>query len=91
MPRINCNIIKDLLPSYIDDLCSTESKQLVEEHFKECTDCKKLYEQASLEQLYCKHTKANAPKEIDYFKAIRINVSKKNKTLLIVTGILFFL
>lgn len=91
MPRINCNIIKDLLPSYIDELCSTESKQLIEEHFEECTDCKNLYEKASLEQLYCKHAKANAPKEIDYFKTIRINVNKKNKTLLIITGILFLL
>ncbi|MBQ3559851.1 MAG: zf-HC2 domain-containing protein [Agathobacter sp.] len=91
MPRINCNIIKDLLPSYIDELCSTESKQLIEEHFEECTDCKKLYEKVSLEQLYCKHAKANAAKEIDYFKTIQINVNKKNKTLLIVTGILFFL
>ena len=91
MPKTNCNIIKDLLPSYIDELCSTESKELIEEHFQECIDCKKLHEKITLEQLYCKHAKANAPKEIDYFKAIRINVNKKNKTLLIVTGILFFL
>lgn len=91
MPRINCNIIKDLLPSYIDELCSTESKELIEEHFEECIDCKKLHEKITLEQLYCKHAKANAPKEIDYFKTIQINVSKKNKTLLIVTGILFFI
>ncbi|MBQ8518959.1 MAG: zf-HC2 domain-containing protein [Agathobacter sp.] len=91
MPKINCNIIKDLLPSYIDELCSTESKQLVEEHFEECVSCKKLYERTSLEMLYCKHAKANAPKEIDYFKTIKINVNKKNQTLLIATGILLFI
>lgn len=89
MQKIHCNIIKDLIPSYIDDLCSDESKELVEEHFKECNNCKKLYEQASLETIPAKP--ATARKEIDYFKTIQMNVNKKNTTLLIITGILFLL
>lgn len=88
MPKMNCNIIKDLLPSYLDEICSTESKQLVEEHFEECENCRKLYEQTKLEML---HSNSTSAKEIDYFKTIRINVTKKNKALLIVTGILFFI
>ena len=42
--NINCNIIKDLLPSYIDNICSEETKQLVEEHLKECEKCKEYLE-----------------------------------------------
>lgn len=42
--KIECNIIKDLLPIYIDNCCSTESKQLVDEHLKECEKCKDSYE-----------------------------------------------
>lgn len=38
--NINCNIIKDLLPSYIDNISSEETKQLVGEHLKECEKCK---------------------------------------------------
>ena len=91
MPKTNCNIIKDLLPSYQDELCSIESKQLIEEHFEECSSCKKLYEQTSLEFTYSNSTAANTKKELDYFKTIRMNVNKKNRTLLVVTSILFFL
>lgn len=31
-----CHIIQDLLPSYVDGLCSTESQQAVEEHVRGC-------------------------------------------------------
>ena len=39
---INCNIIYDLLPLYIDNVCSEESRELVEEHIKTCEKCKLL-------------------------------------------------
>lgn len=41
---MNCNIVKDLLPLYIDGCCSEESKNVVEEHMKACDECKKLFE-----------------------------------------------
>ncbi len=41
---MKCSIIKDLLPLYIDDCCSNESTQLIEEHLKTCKDCKNTYE-----------------------------------------------
>lgn len=40
-----CKIIEDLLPSYIDDLCSEESKELVEQHLCSCERCHLLYEE----------------------------------------------
>ena len=36
-----CNVIKDLLPSYIDNLTSIESNELINKHLKECDSCKK--------------------------------------------------
>ena len=39
-----CNIVKDMLPLYIDDLCSEESKKMVEDHIKECDDCRRVLE-----------------------------------------------
>lgn len=36
-----CEIIKDLLPLYIDGVCSEDSKKAVEEHIKTCEDCKR--------------------------------------------------
>ena len=41
---MNCNIVKDLIPLYIDGCCSEESEKVVEEHIKDCNECKKFYE-----------------------------------------------
>ncbi len=41
--KIECNVIKDLLPIYIDNCCSIESKQLIAEHLKECELCNDSY------------------------------------------------
>lgn len=41
---MNCDIIKDLIPLYIDGCCSAESKKAVEEHIADCGHCKKLLE-----------------------------------------------
>ena len=40
MNKKNCDIIKDLLPSYVDDICSEASKMWIEEHLAECESCK---------------------------------------------------
>ena len=41
--KYQCGIIKDLLPIYIEELCTSESKKIVEEHLEECSDCKQHY------------------------------------------------
>lgn len=41
---MNCNIVKDLIPLYIDGCCSEESEKAVEEHINSCAECKRLYE-----------------------------------------------
>lgn len=40
----DCKIIEDLLPTYIDNLLSEESKKFVENHLKTCTNCKNTYD-----------------------------------------------
>lgn len=42
---MKCKIICDLLPAYIDDVCSDETKELVEEHLETCSECRREYEQ----------------------------------------------
>ena len=44
MKNENCYMIKDLLPSYIDEICSEETKKTIEDHLKGCEDCRKAYE-----------------------------------------------
>lgn len=41
---MDCKIINDLIPLYIDGCCSEESKKAVNEHIEKCSSCKKLLE-----------------------------------------------
>lgn len=41
----DCQVAKDLMPLYVEDLVSEESRAFVEEHMKKCSDCKRFYEQ----------------------------------------------
>lgn len=40
MKEISCNIIEDLLPLYYDNVCSEESRRLVEDHLSGCVKCR---------------------------------------------------
>ncbi|MBQ8762837.1 MAG: zf-HC2 domain-containing protein [Clostridia bacterium] len=40
---MDCNIIKDLIPLYIDDCCSSETSSEVEKHLSECKACKAVF------------------------------------------------
>lgn len=47
--KISCGIIRDLLPLYHDNVCSKESRELVEEHVKNCQGCKSELERLNIE------------------------------------------
>lgn len=38
--KISCEVVKDLLPLYHDNVCSKESKIIVEEHLDFCDNCR---------------------------------------------------
>lgn len=40
MEKMNCDIIKDLIPSYVDEVCSKATKECVEAHLEECGECR---------------------------------------------------
>lgn len=40
MNKIQCEVVKDLLPLYVDSLVSDTTKDLVEKHLEECSECK---------------------------------------------------
>lgn len=68
---MKCEIIKDLIPLCLDELCSDESKAEIEEHIKGCDNCRLLYESAP-------QTKDVSEKAPDEGKAFR-KVNKKIK------------
>lgn len=58
--KITCDVVKDLLPLYFDDVCSEDSKKLVDEHLANCENCRKELEYMSGEFSYS----VNLEKEI---------------------------
>ncbi len=38
---LSCDIVRDLLPLYVDNICSEDSRKEIEEHIQVCDSCKK--------------------------------------------------
>ena len=78
--KIPCAVIKDLLPSYAEDLTSPETSGLVREHLQECPDCEAVYEamhgEIPTEAEKTSGAAADSP-EIDYLKKVRNTGRKK--------------
>lgn len=86
--KMKCDVIKDLMPSYIDQLLTEESRILVEEHLEECEACKAYYEtlkgeddifEAAAEELHVD--------EIQPLKKIKKKMSRKTMLVSVVTAI----
>ena len=37
--KITCDIVRDLMPLYVDDVCSDDSRKLIEDHINHCSKC----------------------------------------------------
>lgn len=62
---MNCNVVMDLVPLYVDDCCSEESSKLVKEHLENCESCRKTY--SAMNQ------KSVAPKKAPKIKMRRVS------------------
>ena len=40
-----CDIIQDMLPLYVDEVCSEAAAEMVKEHLATCAECNKIYQQ----------------------------------------------
>ncbi|MBR6070258.1 MAG: zf-HC2 domain-containing protein [Ruminococcus sp.] len=64
--EISCNTIIDLLPLYKEEICSEETKELVEEHLQSCGSCRSLSESLTVAE----PVKAAAPSEAETFRKV---------------------
>lgn len=82
MNKIECDIIKDLIPNYVENLVSDKTRQAVDEHIKTCKTCKE-----DLEML--KEEKARQEKEErEKQEEIEINHLKKYSKRLFISKII---
>ncbi len=83
--KIPCEIIEDLLPSYIDKLTSEESNTTIKEHLLECENCRNILKRMDKEdEVITEEDK----KEIDFLKK---NKKKQRRNIVIVIGIVALL
>lgn len=66
MKEENCNIIRDLLPSYIDDLTNETTNQFVKEHIEQCDECKTVLE--NMQKMLDTETTKKDSQEVKYIK-----------------------
>lgn len=75
MMKMNCDIIQDLIPSYVDGICSDATKEYVEEHVRECNQCRKqveIYRDTEISDHNIEQ------KQIDGFKKYRRHMKSMN-------------
>ena len=79
----DCEIIKDLLPLYVDDVCSTETKEFVEKHLKNCNECQKIFETMEKDE---NNKNSDEKESIKNFN----NKIKRNKIKAVVISLIIF-
>lgn len=84
--NISCNVIRDLLPSYMDGIASDDSVKLVEEHLAECSECMNFKERMGKPELHIPAKDVS----LDYMKKIRKLTDLKSAVcffLVLITGV----
>lgn len=86
--KIECKIIQDLLPNYIDKVTRKETSMYIEEHIGECKVCKKILEEM---QGKLKINLESQEKEINYLKKFHNEMRKLKRGLILLIIIIVYL
>ena len=81
-----CDIVKDLLFSYDEGILSNASNEFVENHLKNCDNCKKI-----LNEIKKQNNDNYNLKEIDFLKKIKKKMNKRNILLAITSMFLIII
>ena len=88
MKNKDCNFVKDLLPNYIDKVTSNETNIFIEEHLKNCDECRKSFEKMSEEMKV--DYKSKDSKKIHIFRKIN-NKIRFLKTIIFLILFIFII
>ena len=72
--KYSCNIIHDLMPLYMDGVCSEESKKIVEEHLEECKECQTYFSNTN-EEIHV--AEQDELQKISSFQAVKKRIQRK--------------
>lgn len=69
---MKCYIAEDLLPEYVEELCSPQTRQELEEHLQSCNNCRKKLEEMREDD----RKSASGPEDLQPFKKIKSELRK---------------
>lgn len=81
MKNVECPIIQDILPLYVDQITSVETNELVKTHLQSCEACKQEYE-AMASTIHIPNETA-----IEGFQTVKKEMKRKKRALFLVTSI----
>jgi len=84
---MNCYIVKDLLPMYVDKLVSEETKTDMQKHLENCAECGAIYERMTA-PLESSTPMANNKRRINFLKKVRRNIWGRAAAVLCVAVLL---
>lgn len=76
---MNCDIIKDLLPLYCDEVCSNETVRAVEEHLAACPACQTLLDEMRREPAVPEPIQAQAQQEAKVLQGVKRKFSLRRR------------
>ena len=76
--QISCGVIRDLLPSYVEQLTDSETNELVEQHLADCEECRKIVGNMKNNEKMSPVIQGEEKAELDFLK------KNKKRTRLIV-------
>ncbi len=82
----NCKIVQDLLPNYIEKLTNEETNIFIEEHLKECEECRNILENMKIELKVDVQNREN--REVKYIK--KYNSKIRLLEMIILIALLLF-
>ena len=74
---LECEIVKEMLPNYIEELTSEKTNKFIKEHLENCDDCRKIYESMNVDLSIKENVNIDNKKKVKMFK----KVNKKIKIL----------
>ncbi|WP_273128263.1 zf-HC2 domain-containing protein [Bacillus weihaiensis] len=69
---VTCNIIRDVLPLYLENMCSDDSSKMIEEHVAHCQDC-----QIYLKEMKNSHEMPPIDMDMSPFRKIKSTLRRK--------------
>ena len=56
--KLRCEIVQDLLPSYVDGLTSDETNEAIKDHLADCVSCRDMYERMKADEMSAEENSA---------------------------------